>query len=121
SPDAHGGREWVHVLLMQYELNVARYPALALVDFVGARYRSAAEQRILVDAIADLILNGARPKDEQHLYFALGVLLERPELAALALRRAELLGHPAANQIYRQRGIIAYGKVDADRQWARGQ
>jgi len=121
SPDAHGGREWMHVKLMQYELNLEVYPALVSADFLGTRYFPAERHEELAMGLADLVLNGSRPQDDVHIYFALGRLLEHdPGEAKRAYRRAEVLGHPHARAALARLGATDNDIEYADRQWSYG-
>ena len=128
-PEAHGGREWAHIQLMRYELNVERYPALASADFLGVKYRATGEGRVtaareLAETLADLISNGSRPEDDRWIYFTLGRALEAGERkgdASFAYRRAEVLGHPHAGAALDALGAAGSSRKVADGFWERGQ
>ena len=110
NPDAHFGREEFQVRLLEYKLAVAKDPSLRsratflvevdqrVMHHHQTRHARDADLDRAIVAIGGLVRFGGADRDAD-LWFGLAwalVLRGDNQLAVLAFRRAELLGHPAA-------------------------
>jgi tetratricopeptide (TPR) repeat protein len=134
NPDAHFGREEFQVKLLEYKLRVAKDPTLREREtFLGhdlkrlivqTKHKDDRDLDRAVTAMVGLVRFGGADRDPD-LWFGLAwTLMQRGDnqLALMALRRAELAGHPRAKAdgIDRSKAIRALERYhDDDERWRR--
>lgn len=133
NPDAHFGREEFQVKLLEYKLRVAKDPTVREREtFLGhdlkrliiqTKHKDDRDLDRAVTAMVGLIRFGGADRDPD-LWFGLAwTLMQRGDnqLALMALRRAELAGHPraGADGLERSRAIRALERFDDAERWQR--
>lgn len=133
NPDAHFGREEFQVKLLEYKLRVAKDPTVREREtFLGhdldrlivqTKHKDDRDLDRAVTAMVGLVRFGGADRDPD-LWFGLAwTLMQRGDnqLALMALRRAELAGHPRADAdgLDRSRAIRALERFDDAERWQR--